>query len=349
MSEAVVCSCFAFLFLARGPSVCGGFGAIVVLPQDLEYRRDVLVVLHRIAYVALRTRPVRPCLALREQVFARLPSHGEVCDAVAMDMPDLALAVAERNGIEPTRLRGRPRPDEHLPLDLSKQLVVHPIPPLVRKISAAFLYVLMLKRSRTSRDVPRYGFPPAPWYGFVRAVRGSRFSNPESGISASRLPGSGAPVQEEAARRAVIGERCRPHQGFCSFFDGARGAGTAHVGLHPPRVDRVDEDAAPAQLGGQDARQGVEGGLGDAVARGAATHVLQGSEPRRDVDDAPVAVAPHEWDSHLAQAPRPEQVRLERRFHPVEVGIRAALTLVVGDSGVVHQDVEPSEVLRDRS
>src|SRR5215216_3759056 len=203
----------------------------------------------------------------------------------------------------------------------------------------------MLKRPRTSRAGRRYGFLPVPRYGSVRAVRWPRFSNPESGVCATRLPGNGLPVPEEAAGGAVIGERCRPYEGLRSFLDGARGAGATHFGLHPPRVDRVDEDATPAQRGGQDARQGVEGRLGDAVAWGAATHVFQGRQPRRDVDDAPVTVAPHQGNGHLAEAPRPEQVRLKCLLYPVEVGVYATLAIVVGDSGVVHQDVEPSELV----
>ena len=43
-------------------------------------------------------------------------------------------------------------------------------------------------------------------------------------LSAARLPGNRAAVLEEAAGGAVVGERRRPHEGFRSFFDGARGA-----------------------------------------------------------------------------------------------------------------------------
>src|SRR5215213_122063 len=161
------------------------------------------------------------------------------------------------------------------------------------------------------------------------------------------LPGDRLPVAEEAAGGAAVWERRGPHEGFGPFFDGTRGAGTAHVGLHPPGVDGVDEDAATAQLGGKDAREDVERGLGDAVARGATAHVLQGREPRRDVDDAPVAVAPHKRNRQLAEAPGPEQVSLKRLLHPLEVGVHAALAIVVGDCGVVHQDVEPPELLLD--
>src|SRR5215203_2293281 len=160
-----------------------------------------------------------------------------------------------------------------------------------------------------------------------------------------RLPGDRFPVAEEAAVGAVVGKRRGPYQCFGPFFDGARGAGATHVGLHPSGVHGVDEDATPAQLGGEDARQDVERGLGDAVARGATTHVLQGREPRRDVDDAPVAVAPHHGDSHLAEAPGPEQVRFQRLLYPVEVGVNAALALVVGDRRVVYQYVEPAKLL----
>src|SRR5215208_4494741 len=146
----------------------------------------------------------------------------------------------------------------------------------------------------------------------------------------ARLPGDRTPVAEEAAGGTVVREGSCPDGPFGALLDRAWGTKAAHVGLDPAGLDGVDEDAAPAQLGGQDAGEGVEARLGDAVAGGAAAHVLERRHAGGDVDDPAVPVAPHERDCHLAETPRAEQVRLQRLAHTVQVGVHAALAVVVG-------------------
>src|SRR5215211_3393375 len=172
--------------MARGPPFGGGPGAVVVPTQDLEYSRDVFPVLHRKAYVALRASPVRPCPALREQVLARLWGHGDVRDSVAVDVPDLTLAVAKRYGIEPSGLRGHPRPEEHLPLDLREQFVIHPIPPVIRASSGnrSCPYV---------RGVATLARCTEEWFSTCTSAQGPR-----------QLPVDRAPVAEEAASGATV-------------------------------------------------------------------------------------------------------------------------------------------------
>jgi hypothetical protein len=60
-------------------------------------------------------------------------------------------------------------------------------------------------------------------------------------------------------------------------------ARAAHVGGNPSRTDSVDQDPLGAQFVGELAGQGVEGGLGDSLGRGAAGHEFQGSGFAGDV------------------------------------------------------------------
>jgi hypothetical protein len=172
------------------------------------------------------------------------------------------------------------------------------------------------------------------------------------------VPPAGARVILRSTRGSGAGpgrsrrwDRCweggGPDYPLGALLDRARGARAAHVGLDPAGLDGVDEDAAPPELGGEDAREGVEGSLGDAVARVAAAHVLEGREACRHVHYPTVAVALHEGYGYLAEAPGAEQVGLERLPHAPQIGFDAALSVVVGDRGVVHQDVEPPELLLD--
>ena len=83
------------------------------------------------------------------------------------------------------------------------------------------------------------------------------------------LPGDLLPVAEEAAGRTVVRERRRPRRVARILLDRTRSPRTTHLGLHPARADRVDEDARPPKLGGEDVGEGVQGRLGDAPSRGA--------------------------------------------------------------------------------
>ena len=93
----------------------------------------------------------------------------------------------------------------------------------------------------------------------------------------------------------------------------------------------------------------LRAGLRDAVARGAATHVLQGSESRRDVDDPPVTVAPHEGDGYLAQAPGPEQFASRLSFTRSRSASTPRWPSSLRNTCIVHQNVQPSELLLDRA
>ena len=65
-----------------------------------------------------------------------------------------------------------------------------------------------------------------------------------------------------------------------------------------------------------------------------------GAATARDIDDAAVAVAPHERNRRLAQSPRAEQVGVERSLHARDVDIRSAVAEIEERAGVVHQHIE---------
>src|SRR5215207_4032987 len=122
-------------------------------------------------------------------------------------------------------------------------------------------------------------------------------------VTLCRSPRYRPPVSEEAAGGAVVRKGRRPDRRVGTLLDRAGGTRSAHVGAHPSRADGVDEDAAPAQLGGQDAGEDVQARLGEAVARRATTHFVQSAHTAGDVDYPSVVVALHEQDTRLAQPP----------------------------------------------
>src|SRR5918998_972066 len=129
-------------------------------------------------------------------------------------------------------------------------------------------------------------------------------------VALCRSPRYRPPVSEEAAGGAVVRKGRRPDRRVGALFDRAGGTRSAHVGAHPSRADGVHEDAAPAQLGGQDASEDVQARLGDAVARRATTHVVECTHTAGDVDDPAEGIALKEGKNPPPNPPRPEQVGL---------------------------------------
>ncbi len=81
-----------------------------------------------------------------------------------------------------------------------------------------------------------------------------------------------------------------------------------------------------------------------------AAHVGELAHAARDVHDPAVAVPAHERERLLGQPPRAEEIRLEGAAHFVEVGVdRMRAPAATGDAGVVDEDVEASELTRDRT
>ena len=62
----------------------------VVPAQDLEYHGDVLLILYRIAYIALYPRPVRTCVSSCEDAFAHLRGDWKVRYTVAVNVPPIS-------------------------------------------------------------------------------------------------------------------------------------------------------------------------------------------------------------------------------------------------------------------
>ena len=94
------------LLLACGPTFRCGLRAVVVSAEDLEHHGDVFLVLYRVAYVAFYPCSVRLRTASGEDAFAHLLGDGKVRYPVAVDVPDLALTIMERDGAKPARGRG---------------------------------------------------------------------------------------------------------------------------------------------------------------------------------------------------------------------------------------------------
>jgi EmrB/QacA subfamily drug resistance transporter len=91
---------------------------------------------------------------------------------------------------------------------------------------------------------------------------------------ATVLPGDVPAVPEEAASGPGVGQGRGPDDAGGAFGDRAP-AGAAHVGRHPARADRVDQDPVAAQLGGEHPGQRAEPGLGCGIGRGAGAHAGQ--------------------------------------------------------------------------
>src|SRR5439155_13919565 len=77
-------------------------------------------------------------------------------------------------------------------------------------------------------------------------------------------------------------------------------------------------------------------------------HVGELAHPAREIDDAPVAVPPHQGQSSLRQAPRPVEVRLEEVANLIQVDVgRARAPAAAFDARVIHEHVEVPGVLLD--
>src|ERR671917_1426369 len=105
------------LLLACGPTFRCGLRAVVVSAEDLEHHGDVFLVLYRVAYVAFYPCAVWLRTTSGEDVFAHLLGDGKVRYPVAVDVPDLALPIMERDGAKPARPRGDAGPAEYLLLN----------------------------------------------------------------------------------------------------------------------------------------------------------------------------------------------------------------------------------------
>ena len=121
----------------------------------------------------------------------------------------------------------------------------------------------------------------------------------------------GLAVAEEAAPGAVIGKSGEPNGRVGTLFDRSSCVRAAHVGPHPPRADRVDEDVLVLELRGEDSGQCVQPCFGNPVGGRVAAHVRELPHPARDIDDAAIAVSAHERERRLRQPPSSEEIRLE--------------------------------------
>lgn len=118
-------------------------------------------------------------------------------------------------------------------------------------------------------------------------------------------------VGEEPASRSVVGQRCEPDGCRGTVFDCRWCPWPAEFGTDPPWGAGIDQNASAREVGGQNASEGVECGLRDAV-RGlaSASHGGECSQTAADVDDPAVLLADHEWDDGSSALPRPQQIDL---------------------------------------
>lgn len=105
------------------------------------------------------------------------------------------------------------------------------------------------------------------------------------------------PFPEEAAGRAAVGQGSQPERCVGALFRCERGLGAAHAGAYPPRAGRIDQDVRTAQRIGQQDRNAVQQGFGQAVGRREhcavrtvrAAHVVQRAQGAGHIDDAAVS------------------------------------------------------------
>src|ERR1019366_62825 len=198
------------------------------------------------------------------------------------------------------------------------------------------LYMAQLRRKLEPGSAPladhrtRHGLP-------LSAQPGRRHSlKPED-----ELPGEGLAVAGQGAGGTAVGERDRPD-------DAGRGLGqrpafwVAFAG-GPAGADRVDQDAVPGQLRGQQPGERVEAGLGDAVGGRAAGHHGDRAALAAHVDDPRARTGAQQRQQRVNHPPGPEQVDVNRLRHRAQVGVARHRPPVVHGRGVVHEHIGAAE------
>ena len=187
-----------------------------------------------------------------------------------------------------------------------------PRPRIPRQRSRRTARARAARAARRDERRHRRGAARAP----ARAARSESEAARLEGDRACRRGRSRRSARRPAAWRARRSRPHRPRPACCAELP-------AHVGLHEAGAGRVDLHAGFLELGGEDARHGVERRLRDAVAGRPAAHLRDAAHSARDVHHARVVALPKQRQQRDREPVGPEEVRVEGALDRVEVGLRA--------------------------
>jgi two-component system, OmpR family, KDP operon response regulator KdpE len=185
--------------------------------------------------------------------------------------------------------------------------------------------------------------PARPRWLITEPGMGYRYQpGPDNGESpAPQLPGVGLAVPGEGAGRSPVGNGDRPDDAGRGLAQ--RAAIRVILAGGPAGAHRVDEDAVPGQLGGENPGQRVEPGLGHAVGRRSAAHHGDRAAFAAHVDDARPGTRAEHRQQRVNHPPRTEHVDVDRLGDRAEIGVAGHGPAVVHGRCIVYEHVRAAE------